>query len=201
MVHRGKLTRIEPTFDGPARAREPSGFAVGEEDRVVPSNRKSPRSRKKSAKGGSPAKSRRKSRGGLFGGARRLLYWCFVLAIWGGVAAAAIVAFYGARMPSVADWAVPDRPPNVKIVAVDGKLVANRGMTGGEAVGLHQMSPYIPMAVVAIEDRRFYSHVGIDPIGLSRAVFNNVTRGRFTQGGSTLTQQLAKNMFHKPEPK
>ena len=199
MVHRGKLTRIEPTFDGPARAREPSGFAVGEEDRVVPSNRKSPRSRKKSAKGGSPAKSRRRSRGGLFGGARRLLYWCFVLAIWGGVAAAGIVAFYGARMPSVADWAVPDRPPNVKIVAVDGKLVANRGMTGGEAVGLHQMSPYIPMAVVAIEDRRFYSHVGIDPIGLSRAIFNNVTRGRFTQGGSTLTQQLAKNLFLKPE--
>jgi penicillin-binding protein 1A len=61
------------------------------------------------------------------------------------------------------------------------------------------MSPYIPMAVVAIEDRRFYSHVGIDPVGLSRAICNNVTRGRFTQGGSTLTQQLAKNLFLKPE--
>ena len=90
-----------------------------------------------------------------------------MLAIWGGIAAAGIVAYYGARMPSVADWAVPDRPPNVKIVAVDGKLVANRGMTGGEAVGLHEMSPYIPMAVIAIEDRRFYSHVGVDPIGLA----------------------------------
>ena len=55
------------------------------------------------------------------------------------------------------------------------------------------------MAVIAIEDRRFYSHFGIDPIGLARAVFNNLTRGRFTQGGSTLTQQLAKNLFLKPE--
>ena len=122
-----------------------------------------------------------------------------MLAIWGGIAAAGIVVYYGARMPSVADWAVPDRPPNVKIVSVDGELVANRGMTGGEAVGLHEMSPYIPMAVIAIEDRRFYSHVGVDPIGLARAVFNNLTRGRFSQGGSTLTQQLAKNLFLKPD--
>src|SRR3954469_21422136 len=187
MAHRGKLTRIEPTFDGPARGREPSGFSVGEEDRVVPSSRKP--ARKKSAKGGSGVKTRRRSRGGLFGAARRLLYWCFVLAIWGGIATAGIVVYYGARMPSVADWAVPDRPPNVKIVSVDGQLVANRGMTGGEAVGLHAMSPYIPMAVMAIEDRRFYSHIGVDPIGLARAVFNNLTHGRFSQGGSTLTQQ------------
>ena len=110
------------------------------------------------------------------GGARRLLYWCFVLAIWGGIAAVGIVAFYGARMPNIADWSVPDRPPNVKIVSADGKLLANRGMTGGEAVGLHEMSPYIPQAVIAIEDRRFYSHFGVDPIGLSRAMLRQCDR-------------------------
>ena len=143
MAHRGKLTRIEPTFDGPARGREPSGFSVGEEDRVVPSSRKPAAARKKSSKGAQPRNPAPAARR-LFRPARRLLYWCFVLAIWGGIAAAGIVVYYGARMPSVADWAVPDRPPNVKIVSVDGKLVANRGMTGGEAVGLHEMSPYIP---------------------------------------------------------
>ncbi len=142
----------------------------------MPSNRKPAGGKKKSVQG-----PRREIRGagraaGFLAAARRLLYWCFVLAIWGGIAAAGIVVYYGARMPSVADWAVPDRPPNVKIVSVDGKLVANRGMTGGEAVGLHEMSPYIPMAVIAIEDRRFYSHVGVDPIGLARAVFNNLTQ-------------------------
>ena len=72
-------------------------------------------------------------------------------------------------------------------------------MTGGEAVGLHEMSPYIPQAVMAIEDRRFYSHFGIDPIGLARAMTTNLMHGRFTQGGSTLTQQLAKNLFLKPD--
>ena len=174
MAHRGKLTRIEPTFDGPARGREPSGFSVGEEDRVVPSSRKPAAAKRKSSKGRA-AKSARRPRRGFFSTGRRLLYWCFVLAIWGGIATAGIVVYYGARMPSIADWAIPDRPPNIKIVAVDGKLVANRGMTGGEAVGLHEMSPYIPKAVIAIEDRRFYSHFGVDPIGLAARHVSNLT--------------------------
>jgi penicillin-binding protein 1A len=202
MAKRGERRRIEPTFDGQARAGETAGFSVGEEDRVVPSGRKPSATRKKAsakAQGSRSGKSRRKARRGLLGGVTRLVYWCFVLMVWGGIAAAGVVVYYGARMPSVADWAVPDRPPNVKIVSVDGKLIANRGMTGGEAVGLNEMSPYIPEAVVAIEDRRFYSHFGVDPIGLTRAVLSNVTSGRFSQGGSTLTQQLAKNLFLKPE--
>ncbi len=102
-------------------------------------------------------------------------------------------------MPSATTWSIPDRPPNVKILAVNGKLIANRGMTGGEAIGLHDMSPYIPQAVIAIEDRRFYSHFGFDPIGFARAMTQNVLAGRMVQGGSTLTQQLAKNLFLKPE--
>ncbi len=61
------------------------------------------------------------------------------------------------------------------------------------------MSPYIPQAVIAIEDRRFYSHFGVDPLGLARAMLTNVTTGRMVQGGSTLTQQLAKNLFLSPE--
>ena len=61
------------------------------------------------------------------------------------------------------------------------------------------MSPYIPMAVIAIEDRRFKYHFGVDPIGLARAMTRNVMSGRLVQGGSTLTQQLAKNLFLKPE--
>ena len=129
----------------------------------------------------------------------RLFYWTFVLAIWGGIAGAGIVVYYGAKMPAATTWSIPDRSPNIKIVSVDGRLLANRGMTGGEAIGLHQMSPYIPEAVMAIEDRRFYSHYGIDPIGLARAMLANVVGGRFRQGGSTVTQQLAKNLFLKPD--
>src|SRR5690606_36222990 len=84
--------RIEPSFEGPAKAASSAGFSVSEEDRVVPGNRQPSRKRKpakaKSARGG-----RRKARRGLFGLSLRLLYWCLVLAIWGGIAAAGIVVY------------------------------------------------------------------------------------------------------------
>jgi penicillin-binding protein 1A len=196
MANREKM-RIEPTFDGPSRGKSSQGLSVSEDDRVLPRHRKPAAGKRKPAK--TTRRGRPRKRRGLFGGFARLFYWCFVLALWGGIAAAGIVAWYGAQMPSATTWAIPDRSPNIKIISVDGKLLANRGMTGGEAVGLHEMSPYIPQAVMAIEDRRFYSHFGIDPIGLARAMFENITSGRFTQGGSTLTQQLAKNLFLKPD--
>jgi penicillin-binding protein 1A len=187
--------RIDPTFDGPSR-RKASGLAVSEEDRVVPPARKVGR-KAKAAPGKAAARRTAKRRGwGVLG---RLVYWTLVLALWGGIASAGLVIYYGAQMPAATTWAIPDRAPNIKIVSVDGHLLANRGMTGGEAVGLHEMSPYIPQAVMAIEDRRFYSHFGFDPIGLTRAMVENVLSGRFHQGGSTLTQQLAKNLFLKPD--
>ncbi|WP_442579973.1 PBP1A family penicillin-binding protein [Mesorhizobium sp. ASY16-5R] len=198
---KGNGTRIEPTFDGPPRGKSSDDFSLDEDDRVIPSPRKRPPAGRKTtqlAKTRVDAKARTSTRRrGLRLG--RLVYWCCVLMLWCGIGLAGVVAWYGAKLPSVADWSVPDRPPNVKIVSTDGSLVANRGMTGGEAIGLHEMSPYIPQAVMAIEDRRFYSHFGIDPIGLARAMAQNVVRGRFTQGGSTLTQQLAKNLFLKPD--
>ena len=91
--------------------------------------------------------------------------------------------------------AVPKRPPNIAILASDGTLLANRGETGGRTVALKELPPYLPKAFVAIEDRRFYDHFGIDPVGIGRAVMRNLNRGGVTQGGSTLTQQLAKNLF------
>ena len=188
--------RIEPSFDEPARGRS-AGLSVSEDDRVVPSNRRKTSKKARTARGkarGGRGRTRRSA-----GVLARLVYWCLVLALWAGIGGVGLVAWYGARMPSATTWSIPDRPPNVRIVSVDGRLVANRGMTGGEAVGLHEMSPYIPQAVMAIEDRRFYSHFGIDPFGLARAMFENITSGRFTQGGSTLTQQLAKNLFLKPD--
>ena len=90
---------------------------------------------------------------------------------------------------------MPKRPPNIAILASDGSLLANRGETGGRTVALKELPPYLPKAFVAIEDRRFYEHFGIDPVGIARAVVRNVTSRGVAQGGSTLTQQLAKNLF------
>ncbi|MCL6706037.1 penicillin-binding protein [Pseudomonas sp. R2.Fl] len=194
---RHPTNRIEPTLD--IIDDDEEDMRLDARDRFGGTGSKASRSKAKRASQSRRAKSRgpkRKSGGTSM--LRRLIYWCLVLGIWGGIGVAGIVLYYGARMPSASTWSIPDRPPNVKIVAVDGSVIANRGATGGEAVPLEDMSPFIPQAVMAIEDRRFYSHFGVDPFGLARAVINNLT-GQPIQGGSTITQQLAKNMFLSPE--
>lgn len=201
MASRGdKGRRIEPSFGGADENDDSDAMRVDESDRVTmtPRSRKSgkPTAEASSKRGG---KGRKPKRRGLFGLLRRLVYWMLVLGLWGGIAFAGFLIYFAAKMPPTTDWEIPDRPPNVKIVDVNGRLIGNRGTTGGEAVGLHDMAPTIPQAVIAIEDRRFYSHFGVDPIGLARALFTNITNGRAVQGGSTLTQQLAKNLFLSPE--
>ena len=200
MAGNRKSQRIEPSFQG-AAGRDDDDFHVGAGDRVAGGGGR--RGRGKPPKAERPrrgsARRREPSRGGIFGLLRRLVYWCLVLGLWGAIGVGGLVLYYGARMPSATSWSIPDRPPNVKILSVNGDIVANRGLTGGEALSLENMSPYIPQAVIAIEDRRFYAHFGIDPLGLARAMLTNLTSGRMVQGGSTLTQQLAKNMFLSPE--
>ncbi|MCT7665430.1 transglycosylase domain-containing protein [Shinella kummerowiae] len=200
MAGNRKSERIEPSFQG-SRGRDDDDFHVGAADRVVGGGGRKGRGKPPKAERpqrGSRAR-RQPSGGGFFGFFRRLFYWCFVLGLWGAIGVGGLVLYYGARMPSATSWSIPDRPPNVKILAVSGEAIANRGLTGGEALNLENMSPYIPQAVIAIEDRRFYSHFGVDPLGLARAMLTNITTGRMVQGGSTLTQQLAKNMFLSPE--
>lgn len=129
----------------------------------------------------------------------RLTYWSTVLGLWGLITVTGIVAYYGAQMPSASNWAIPERPPNVRIEAADGSLIANRGLTGGKALRLEDISPFIQQAVISIEDRRFHSHFGFDPVGFTRAMTRNLWQGRLREGGSTITQQLAKNLFLTPE--
>ncbi len=125
----------------------------------------------------------------------RLLSWCLVLGLWAGIGLAGFVAYNARELPPIDQLAIPKRPPNIAILGADGTVLANRGDTGGAAVKLADLPPYLPKAFVAIEDRRFYSHFGIDPTGIARALLRNVAGGGGMQGGSTLTQQLAKNLF------
>ena len=145
------------------------------------------------------------SRGGGNGGRRRrsffgrLVYGSVVLGLWAVIGVAGLIAYHASQLPPIDQLAVPKRPPNIAILAGDGSLLANRGETGGRVVSIKELPPYLPRAFVAIEDRRFYSHWGVDPVGIARAVAQNVTRRGVSQGGSTLTQQLAKNLFLTPE--
>ena len=125
----------------------------------------------------------------------KLFYWCFVLAIWGGIAAAGLVVYYAVQLPSSDTWAVPERPANVRILSASGQLISNRGKTGGEAVSLRELPYYVPAAFIAIEDRRFYDHFGIDVVGLASVALESLREGEVTRGASTITQQLAKNLF------
>jgi penicillin-binding protein 1A len=137
-------------------------------------------------------KRRRRSSFGFFG---RIFYWLFILGFWAFVAVAGIVVYYGAQLPNSSTWAIPPRPPNIKILAADGTLISDRGKSGGEAVSLHDLPYYVPAAVISIEDKRFMTHWGIDPIGMASALIEDITTHHVTRGGSTLTQQLAKNLF------
>src|SRR5258708_329085 len=87
------------------------------------------------------------------------------------------------------------RPPTIEIVGLGGSVRATRGERRGSNVWLKALPPYLRKAFIAIEDRRFYSHYGVDPLGIARAAVANVMHRGVSQGGSTLTQQLAKNLF------
>ncbi|MFG1418826.1 PBP1A family penicillin-binding protein [Xanthobacter sp. V0B-10] len=124
-----------------------------------------------------------------------LVKWSLVLAVWGVIALIGIVAYEASKLPPMQTLMIPKRPPTVTILSADGKTLAVRGDMGGVAVPISELPPYLPKAFVAIEDQRFYTHFGLDPEGLARALVTNLTSRRLRQGGSTLTQQLAKNLF------
>ena len=178
---RKSRTRIEPRFDGRVADRDL---------RADPADRPPLRRKPKPAR--RPTKDRRGARRSTL---RALLYWPIVFGIWALVGLAGLIAWNASQLPPIDRLAVPKRPPNIAILADDGSLIANRGDTGGPAVRLIDLPPYLPKAFVAIEDKRFYSHSGIDPVGVFRALLRDVTGGGAVEGGSTLTQQLAKNLF------
>lgn len=89
--------------------------------------------------------------------------------------------------------------PSITILANDGTQIARYGGLRGDLVDIKDLPPYVPAAILAIEDRRFYRHYGIDPYGLARAMWANLRAGAWVQGGSTITQQLAKNLFLAPD--
>jgi len=128
-------------------------------------------------------------------GLRRLVYWSLVLGLWLVIAAAGTMVWVAISLPPIQSLEIPKRPPQIEIVGLDGKPLATRGEMHGATVTLKELPPYLPRAFIAIEDRRFYSHFGIDPVGLVRAAVANVMRRGVAQGGSTITQQLAKNLF------
>lgn len=129
----------------------------------------------------------------------RWLYWSALLSLWAFIALAGLVFYYALDLPDTDDlWRVGSKA-ELSIYSADDELIARRGRRGGQPLRYEDLPADLIAAVTAIEDRRFFDHIGLDPRGLMRAVIANLRAGRTVQGGSTLTQQLAKNVFLTPE--
>ena len=185
--------RKEPTF---GLAASLSALRLSPQDRVSVADDK-PKSKAKSASGGEPPRKSSKARGkrGLRRVLARTVYWGAVVGLWGAIAVVGVVIYVGAHLPPIQSLEIPPRPPTIEIVGVDGTVLAMRGEMTGANVALKELPPYLPKAFIAIEDRRFYSHWGVDPVGIARAAVTNLLHRGVSQGGSTLSQQLAKNLF------
>ena len=129
----------------------------------------------------------------------KLTYTCIIVVIWGVIGVAGMLAYFARDLPSTEGLFTAGSSQSITIVDVHGKVIARRGRLSGDFVSTADLPAHVSNAVIASEDRRFHSHFGIDPWGLGRAFWVNMQEGRVVQGGSTITQQLAKNLFLKPE--
>jgi len=133
-------------------------------------------------------------------------YWSFVrdfltAIIWLGIFFTGATIYFAYGLPNVDEVAKMTRRPGITVLAVGGEKLGSFGSHYGDSVAVEDLPPHVPAAVLAIEDRRFYEHGAVDMRGLLRAVYVNLKARRIVQGGSTITQQVAKNLFLTPERK
>ena len=132
---------------------------------------------------------------GFFGGIFRLIWWVGLrAAILGFIVLAASTAYFVTKLPSFDELLDGREGGSVTLLDAYGSVFAWRGDQQGLTLA-SDVSPHLRNAVIATEDRRFYGHFGIDPIGTARALAVNVRAGRTVQGGSSITQQVAKLLF------
>ena len=211
MARRGNRTgkgSAGPRRSGGPRLRKGAGAKSGLDPKspLSPGRSLTEKEARKTATG---RKAPRRTRGGRrrTGGAsglgrpawRRLLSGIAVVCVWGLVAAIGALAYFFYTLPDVEQVAESGRRPGIFLHDVDGNPVLAKGDLYGDPVNAAELPDHVPHAVIAIEDRRFLDHSGIDIIGLARALWVNIVEGRVRQGGSTITQQLAKNVFLTPE--
>jgi penicillin-binding protein 1A len=127
--------------------------------------------------------------------AYRILRWSLIAAVWGALAVGAALIWFARDLPRPEVALDSARRPGLALQDRTGRTFATFGDVVGEPLRLSDMPPWLPQAAVAVEDRRFWTNWGIDPIGILRATWANLRAGRLRQGGSTITQQVAKNLF------
>jgi penicillin-binding protein 1A len=115
------------------------------------------------------------------------------------IAWAALFLLVAPELPDTDALFADSEQRTVTLLAADDGPLAERAAEGARFVRLEEVAPHLVKAILAIEDHRFYEHLGVDPRGLLRAAWQNLRAGEIVAGGSTITQQLAKNLFLNPE--
>jgi penicillin-binding protein 1A len=126
-------------------------------------------------------------------------YIFVLLAAWGIIFGAVLFSRFISSLPDVGQLMAHGPSNDVTILDDQGRLIARRGLTQGAMVRVEELPAYVPNAFIAIEDRRFRENFGLDPIGIARAAVSDIKAGHVVEGGSTITQQLAKNLFLTPK--
>ena len=116
-------------------------------------------------------------------------------AIWAALSAFGVILWFGYNLPDVGELAITQRQPGITILDQKGNVLSAYGNLYGRVVQAEELPRHVVNALIATEDRRFYGHFGVDPIGIARAFMKNVQSGNVVQGGSTITQQLAFNFL------
>ena len=129
---------------------------------------------------------------------RRLFKWAFVGGLLVFLALCSYVFYCYITMPDIQKAVSRTRQPSTVIMAENGNDIAKFGNIYAQVIYPDNLPKNLTDAVIAIEDHRFYKHFGFDVLGFTRAVFTNVFRKRYAQGASTVTQQVAKNVFLTP---
>lgn len=124
-----------------------------------------------------------------------LLKWTIIIGAWSGVVIGCLVLYYAHDLPDIGMLKETKKIRRVTILAEDKEVLANFGNIYGNYVSYNDIPRNLINAVVATEDRRFFNHFGVDIGGLIRAAYMNYQAGHVVQGGSTITQQLAKIVF------
>ncbi len=126
---------------------------------------------------------------------RRIFLFFFISGVFLSCFVVAIFLYFSQDLPDFNKLKNEVRSPAITIVDKENNVIATYGDLYGEVLNTEQLPHYVYNAFVAIEDKRFFKHHGIDPLGIIRAIYSNYLRGGVAQGGSTITQQLAKNIL------
>jgi penicillin-binding protein 1A len=121
--------------------------------------------------------------------------FCLLATIWGTILVGLILLWFIQDLPDLNTLQSNVRTPSITIQTLDGAVINTYGDVFDEMVRIQDLPAHVPQALMAVEDRRFYYHFGVDFFGIIRAAYQNYRAKRVVQGASTLTQQLAKDLL------